>query len=226
MKKVVIYGNTALSQMIYYDSVCNDDFKIAAFAVDREYLQQDTFCGLPQIDIEMAAQLYPPAEFDMLAVLGGYSCIRNRLRFFNKAKSFGYCLRNYISSSAEITPTVSMGQNNIIMSRVHVGIHGQMGNNNLIRQNAYLGHDFVMGDHNVIGPGCNIGGHSIFENCCYVCIGSTLIDHIILAEETLIGAGSVVIHSTEAFSKNVGNPARILGYHKENGIQMIPCTRL
>lgn len=220
MKKVIIYGNTVLSQMIYCDSISGCDFQIAAFAVDQEYLHQETFCGLPQIDIEIAQELYPPDEFDMLAVLGGYSCIRNRSLFFNRAKSLGYLLRNYMSNTADISLPVSMGENNIIMGGAHVGCNGQMGNNNLIRQNVYLGHDFVMGDHNVIGPGCNIGGHSTFKNHCYVCISSTLIDNIVLEEETLIGAGSVVIHSTEAFSKNVGNPARILGYHKEDGIRM------
>lgn len=225
MKKVVIYGNTILSQMIYDDSMRGGDFRIAAFAVDQEYLHQDSFCGLPQIDIELVKELYPPTEYDMLAVLGGYSCIRNRSCFYNKAKSCGYYLRNYISPTADVAPTVSMGENNIIMSRSHVGCKGQMGHNNLIRQNVYLGHDFVMGDHNVIGPGCNIGGYSRFKDCCYVCIGSTIIDHINIAEETLVGAGSVVIHSTEAFSKNVGNPARVLGYHKEEGIRMVSCHR-
>lgn len=220
MKKVVIYGNTILSQMIYDDSIRGGAFQIAAFAVDQEYLHRDTFCGLPQIDIERIEELYPSDEFDMLAVLGGYSCIRSRSLFFNKAKSLGYLLRNYVSCTADVVSMVSMGENNIIMGGTHVGLNGKMGNNNLIRQNVYLGHDFVMGDHNVVGPGCNIGGHSTFKDHCYVCIGSTLIDHIVLEEETLIGAGSVVIRSTEAFSKNAGNPSRVLGYHEEEGIRM------
>lgn len=220
MKKVIIFGNTIMSKMIFYDSI-GSDFQIAGFTVDKEYLSGNKFLGLPMVDFELVAKLYPPDEFDMLAVLSGYRNMRSREEFFNKAKSKGYILRNYISSKADFSPEITMGENNIIMANVHVGIGGNMANNNIIRQNVYIGHDFIIGSNNFIAAGSTIGGRCKIMNTCYIGLGATIIDNIIIEEETLVGAGSVIIRHTEPWSKNVGNPSRVIGYHKEEGIKMV-----
>lgn len=222
MKEVVVYGNSVLSQMLYYDSLKNPDFAVACFAVDEPYFTGDTFLGLPQIKIGQAAELYPPDAFDMLCVMGGYSGMRGRAVMFEKAKKTGYALRNYISPSAEVLPQTQMGENNIIFSQSYIGMGGVMGSNNIIRQQVYLGHNFKIGDHNFIGVGVHIGGDCAMGDLCYIAMGTTVIDHITVGTETLAGAGSVVIRNTEAYSKNVGSPARVIGYHKEEGIKMEP----
>lgn len=220
MKKVVVYGNTILSKMLFYDAEGSVNFEIVCFTVDKEYLQNTDFLGLPQLDFIDIEKTYPPDEYDMIAVLGGYSNMRNREKMFLKAKGKGYYLRNYISPKADFSPAINMGENNIVMAQSHIGTGGSMGNNNIIRQNVYLGHDFHLGNHNFIGAGCNIGGNCIIKNTCYIGLGAIIINNITIEDETLIGAGSVVIRNTEPFSKNVGNPARTIGYHKEEGIRM------
>lgn len=220
IKKIVVYGNTTLSKMLYYDAINNDSFKIACFTVDTEYLTQKEFLGLPLVDFNEIRELYPPEEYDMIAVLSGFSAIRDREKMYLKAKAYGYTLRNYISSKADISPELVMGENNIILGQSHIGIAGSMGNNNIIRQNVYLGHNFNIGNHNFIAAGCNIGGNSIIKNACFIGLGATIINNLEIGEETLIGTGSVVIRNTEPYSKNVGNPSRVIGYHKEDGIRM------
>ena len=157
----------------------------------------------------------------MLAIFEGYRSMRARDNIFSKAKSSGYKLRNYISARADIAPDVQMGENNVIMGTSYIGFGGIMGDNNLIRQSVYLGHEFKMGNNNIITAGCNIGGLSNIKNNCYFGLGSTVIDHINIAEDTLIGAGSLVIRHTEPYSKNVGNPSRIIGYHQYQGVRMM-----
>lgn len=220
MKKIIVYGNTILSKMLYYDSLASNDFEIVCFAVDEIYLNQSEFLGKPQVDFETITSSYPPDEYDMITVLGGYSNVRNRELMYLKSKEKGYHLRNYISPKADISPELTLGENNIIFPQAHIGIGGKMENNNIIRQNVYLGHDFTIGNHNFVAAGCNIGGFCKIDKLSYIGLGSTIINNINIGEETLIGAGSVVIKNTEAFSKNVGSPSRIIGYHKEEGIKM------
>ena len=220
MKKVIIYGNSILSKMLFYDARNNNDFDIVCFAVDKEYYNSSSFLGLPQIDSYNIIREYPPDKYDMLAVLGGYSSMRKRKEYYLRAKNKGYELRNYISSNVDINSNVSLGENNIIFGPSHIGFEGVMGNNNIIRQNVYLGHNFEMGDHCFIGAGCNIGGKSKVKSTSYIAMGSTIINDITIETETLVGAGSVVIRNTEPFSKNVGNPARIISYHEAEGIMM------
>ena len=220
MKPVIIYGNSVLSQMLFYDAGNHKDFVIACFAADKEYLSGSTFLGLPQIDFDHIDAQYPSSRYDMLAVLGGYSAMRSREKYYLKAKSKGYQLRNYIGKNVDMTALVQMGDNNIVFGPSHIGFEGVMGSNNIIRQNVYLGHNFDLGDHIFIGAGCNIGGKSIIKSTSYIGMGATILNDITIEAETLVGAGSVVIHNTEPFSKNVGNPARVIGYHAEEGIKM------
>jgi sugar O-acyltransferase (sialic acid O-acetyltransferase NeuD family) len=220
MKKVVLYGETILRKMLFYDGLGRNDFQIACFCVDRDYWKDNTFLGLPLISFEDVESMYPPKEYDMIALMAGYTGMRIRNSMYLKAKEKGYTMRNYISPKADITPEVTLGENNIILGHTHIGLAGMMGNNNLIRQNVYLGHDFNLGNNIVITAGCNIGGNSVIKDNCYIGLGSTIKNNITLEEETLVGAGSVVIRNSEPYSTNVGNPSRVIGYHKEEGIRM------
>ena len=114
-----------------------------------------------------------------------------------------------------------MGENNVIMAGAHIGVNGVMGNNNLIRQNVYLGHDFRIGSHCVLSPSCCIGSKVDMKDNCYVGLNATVLNVKTIETETLIGAGTVVIRNTEPFSKHVGNPSKVIGFHHEEGIKMV-----
>lgn len=220
MKKVVVYGSAILSQMLFYDCISDPNFEIACFTMDDGHRSSDQLVGLPLVRFADIGTLYPPLEYDLLALFDGYTRQRDREIMYDKAKSTGYTLRNYISSRADVAPDISMGDNNVIMALSHVGFGGTMGNNNLIRQNVYLGHQFTIGSHNIITAGCTLGGRCTIYNNCYIGLGSTILNRTRIAEETLVGAGSVVIRDTEPYSKNVGNPSRIIDYHREEGVRM------
>lgn len=220
MKKVVVYGSAILSQMLFYDSVGNPNFKIACFTMDDGYYSSDELAGLPMIRFGEIKELYPAKQYDLLALFDGYTRQRDREKMYDKAKSTGYTLRNYISARADVAPDITMGDNNVIMALSHIGFGGTMGNNNLIRQNVYLGHQFTMGSHNIITAGCTLGGRCQIGNNCYIGLGSTVLNSTRLADDTLVGAGSVVIRDTEPYSKNVGNPSRVISYHRDEGIRM------
>ncbi len=220
MKKVIVYGNTVLSEMLYYEARGDAGFEIAAFCADSDYISSDTFLGLPLVDFDAAAKLYPPAEYDMIAVYTSFRQLRARKPYYQKARDAGYMLRNFISKRADVAPDIVMGDNNIVLAQAHLGLNGTMGSNNIIRQQVYLGHEFKIGSHNVISPGCNIAANCSMGDNCYIGIGATVIEKRTIADETLVGAASLILKDTEPYSKNMGNPARIAGYHEESGIMM------
>ena len=220
-KEVILYGSRKLCTMVYYDALGHKDFKIVGFTQDKEYLNEDgLFLGLPQVSFEQVTTVYPPDQYDMLVLAAGYDCMREREGLYWKAKEKGYTLRNYISASCDIAPDVKMEDNNVIFAQTHIGMSAKIGRNNTIRQQTYIGHETSMGNNNVITPGCKIGGECEIGDFCYIDIGAVIINALKIGDETLVGAGSVVIKNTEACSRNVGNPSRIIGYHKETGIQM------
>ena len=222
MKKVIIYGQAFLSKMLFYDARGNENFQIACFTADAAYLKENELqkLPLPLVSFQEIQQLYPPEEYDMLALFDESSRMRERGKMYLKAKNSGYQLRNYISARADITPEIEMGENNVIMGTTHLGFSGIMGNNNLIRQNVYLGHNFTVGNNNMIIAGCTIGGNCQIGDNCFIGLGATIRNRVKIEVESLIGAGSVVIKDTGPYSKNVGNPSRIVGYHREEGLRM------
>ncbi len=219
--EVIVYGSRALAAMLYEDSLRHPDFTIVAFVVDESYLDPSGYyLGLPQVGLQSVSDLYPRATYDMMILISTYEDMRIRDSMYHSSISLGYPLRNYVSPSSIVSSHVSMGHNNVIFEQVYMGPQGRMGSFNIIRQHVYIGHDFTIGDRNVIAPGCKIGGHAHIAHHCYIGIGATLIDHISIAEESLVGAGSVVIKDTEPYSRNVGNPSRVISYKQQEGLKV------
>jgi len=207
-KPVIVYGNRSLAQMLWMDSRNSIDFQIVAFAVDKEFLNDNRiFCGLEQICINDILNVYPPDMFDLI-VLDGTNLIKGINPLIDNVNGKGYTLRNYISSNSVVSPDLLMGYNNIIFEQVYIGQNGKLGNNNLIRQQVYLGHDFIINDNNIFNPGVKVGGFLSCESNVFVGIGATIIDHIHIEHKSIVGAGSLVVRNTKENSINLGNPSK------------------
>ncbi len=222
MKKIIVYGAGAYANVFYYEVKRTNIMEIVAFAVDSNYIQaQKDFLGIPLICFENCEVLYPPEEYDMM-VLCGYTRMRDRKAMFDKAKAKGYKLCNYISPDAYVEEGVQLGENNIIFSNAFIGHHGKMGDGNIVRQNVYLGHQFNLGNHIIISSGCTIGGNCKIGDMSFIALGAVVIDSISIGYECLIGAASNVVKNIDAFSKCVGNPARVIGNFEETGVVVKP----
>ncbi len=216
-KKVIIYGNGKLAELVYFMNKEEGGLEIEAFAADKSYIHADHFLDLPLVEFETLNEIYPPSFFDVL-VLVGYSKMRDRKHMFDRAKAKGYMLRNFVSAHATTYQNLKMGENNVIFEGVCLCPSVEMGDNNVIRPHTYVGHDARIGNHVYFAPGSNIGGNCTIKSLSYIGIGGTIIDGIAISEETLIGAGSLVLKNTEPFSKYVGTPAKKIGEHPKTGI--------
>ena len=107
MNEVILYGNSTLSQMVLSDA-SGSDFKIVAFAVDRDYLNATTCCGLPQVDFEDVENMYPPDRYDMLAVLGAIAICGLESHTIKKARAKGLSDAQLHQSGGQIVPIQSL----------------------------------------------------------------------------------------------------------------------
>jgi len=205
-----------MSKIVYQDYKYEKLVEVVAFTTDPQYINSTTFCDLPLISTEDIQNVFPPNEYDMSIILS-YTNTRYRKQTYNTAKSKKYNLINYISPRATLLSEIQ-GDNNIIMGGVYMGPFGSMGSNNIIRHNVYIGHNYSINSHNYIAPSCNIGGYVSMGELCFLGIGSTVKERIKISDETLLGAGAVLLKDTEPYSVYVGNPARKIKEHKETGI--------
>jgi UDP-3-O-[3-hydroxymyristoyl] glucosamine N-acyltransferase len=108
----------------------------------------------------------------------------------------------------------------MIFAGVVIDVCVSLGDNNIVRPHTYIGHNVRIGSHNYLAPGCAVAGHGVIGDLCYLGIRSTVIDHVVLENETLIGAGALVLKNTEPASTYLGHPARKTSEHPETGISM------
>ena len=52
MEKVIIFGTGDISQIAYLYLSENKNYEIVAFTIDKEYIKEDTFLGLPVVAFE------------------------------------------------------------------------------------------------------------------------------------------------------------------------------
>jgi hypothetical protein len=47
MAKVVVFGTELVAELAHYYLTNDSEHEIVAFTVNKEYIKEDTFCGLP-----------------------------------------------------------------------------------------------------------------------------------------------------------------------------------
>lgn len=221
MKKTIIFGNNNLAEMLLLESQKFNEqhFAVEAFCVDDEYINDNYFYNKPLLPLSKALKKYPPEKFNMLStVLASSSGLRNKSLVFDRLSNLGYNMVNYISPLADVSSDVKMGKNNIILSFCKVGLDVKLGNSNIFWHYALIEHNSRIGSGNFFAGGCKTAGFVNVGDNCWIGLNSTIIQRIKIANETLVGAGSVIIRNTEAHTTYVGNPARPISTHKETGI--------
>lgn len=200
--KAVIFGNNSFAEMLKYYIEKYSGIKIYAFSVDRTYIRESSFCGLPVIPVEDTSILFPPDQYDFYVAVGYHQM--NTLRE-DKLKSLcqkGYDLPNFIHPSVSMEEA-SIGSGNIILENTSIGFHAQIGNGNLIWNSCVISHECTLGNYNYLSPSCALAGRVSIRNNCFLGIHSTIRNDITVDDHTFIGASCYISHDTTPGSVHV-----------------------
>ncbi|SHE23502.1 acetyltransferase [methanotrophic endosymbiont of Bathymodiolus puteoserpentis (Logatchev)] len=218
-EKIVIYGLSAFSEMMYHNFTKYSDYTVVGFCVDQAFKTDDTFCNLPVIAFEQIEKEYPVNEYKMFVAIG-FSRMRNRALLFNKAKAKGYSLVNFISPQAIVRDDLVLGENNVIQSSVDIDLFVTIGNNNVFWTGSILGHNLVVGSHNYVSGNCGLGGNCLIGDACFIGNAAVMVNNITIANESYLVAGTVIVRDTEAACQYHGNPSKRIACHADTGIQI------
>lgn len=198
-KKLIIVGLSNNARLAKYFFEEDTAYKVAAFAVNKEYLVEE-YCDLPVVAVEEMATIYPPSEYDAFIAVGYTNMNDVRQKLYTDVKALGYTLPNYISSKCSFLTKEPIGDNNLILEDNTIQPFVKIGSNNVLWSGNHIGHDTVIGDHCFITSHVVVSGFCKIGNNSFLGVNATLRDDITIGEYSLLGAGVSIMHDTDAYS--------------------------
>jgi sugar O-acyltransferase (sialic acid O-acetyltransferase NeuD family) len=208
MAKIIVFGVLDTAELAHYYLTHDSDHEVVAFAVNRQYIEQDTFHGLPVVAFEDVETIFPPSEYQFFAPMTGRNMNRNREAIYNHAKAKGYQFISYISSRATIFDKSVIGENCFILEDNTIQPFTTVGNNVVMWSGNHIGHHGQIKDHVFFTSHVVLSGHCVVESYSFFGVNSTIRDYMTIAQGTLVGMASAIMKETEEWGVYVGNPAK------------------
>lgn len=197
MKKLVIFGLGDMAILAHYYFSGDPDYQVCAFSVTKEFIndQKKTMFNLPIVPFEDINALYPPDQYVMFIAVGYKNLNKERANLYNAAKQMGYNLATYIHPKATVlTPII--GDNCFIFEDNTIQPFVEIGNNVILWSGNHIGHHTIIDDHCFITSHVVLAGRTYLGKYSFVGVNATIIDDVKVAENCIIGAGSLITKDT------------------------------
>ncbi|MGR9173356.1 acetyltransferase [Rhizobium sp. KDH_Rht_773_N] len=200
MKKIVIFGAGDIAQLAHYYFSTDSAYEVVAFTVDKAFLNEDSFCGLPVVSFEEVTNRYPPTEYSMFVALSYAKLNQIRKQKFEAAIAAGYELCSYVSSKATTLNGAALGRNCFILEDNTIQPFVKIGDNVTLWSGNHIGHHSTISDHTFISSHVVVSGGVTIGESCFIGVNSTLRDHITLGNFCVLGAGTVLLSDAAEYS--------------------------
>lgn len=204
-KKLLIFGLGDMAELALFYFNLYSEYEVEAFTVDRGFVTQESFSGLPVLPFDTVTEKFKPHDYDMFVALG-YSKVNSvRRDKFCLAKQLGYFLPSIISPKASILTAEKMGENCFVFEDNTIQPFVKIGNNVVLWSGNHIGHHSIIGDHCFITSHVVVSGRVEIGEQCFLGVNSTLRDHIKVGDRSVIGAGTLILKDVLEDSVYIGN---------------------
>ena len=131
--------------------------------------------GVTVLGLPVLGPLGALTSSDDIALIMGIGDNAARRRAYDIAVGRGYTVLSLVHPSAVVGREVQIGTGAVLLARVTINTGARVGENAILNTACSIDHD------------CDLGAH------CHIAPGSTLAGTVFVGEQTLIGAGTVVI---------------------------------
>ncbi len=196
MAKVVIFGVGQIAEIAHFYLTHDSEHEVVAFTVDREFLKEAQFAGLPVVPFEEVRALYPPEQYKMLVPISYRKVNQLRAEKYQQAKQKGYAFITYISSKAVYYGT-PVGENCFIFESNVIQPFTKIGDNCILWSGNHIGHHSVIENHCFIASHVVISGKVVVGEYTFIGVNATVADNLTIGASNVIGANAVIMKSTE-----------------------------
>jgi len=181
-------------------------YEVIGFLDDDVLLYNKKILGVPVKGAIKEYFMRPSADTDNFFIGNGNNLFREKWHKYIKEKSFN--LVNVIHPTAVVSASVSIGEGVFIGANVSITHGAVVGNGVLLNTAVTIEHDNIIEDFVNISPGSHMSGRVKIKKRAFLGSGVIAIPDIVIGEDAVVGAGSVLIRDVEKNSKVCGSPAR------------------
>jgi sugar O-acyltransferase (sialic acid O-acetyltransferase NeuD family) len=215
MAKVVVFGVSQWAELAHFYLTHDSPHEVVAFTLDRDFIQDSSYKNLPVVPFDEVERHYPTDEFSMFIPMSFKKMNHVRADKYNDARKKGYELISYVSSKATTFPGFECGDNCFILEDNTIQPFVRIGNNVVLWSGNHIGHSTEIRDHVMVTS------HVVISGCCtigeysFLGVNATVRDETVIAPETLIGMGAVILKDTSEFEVYKANGTQAAGVRSD-----------
>jgi sugar O-acyltransferase (sialic acid O-acetyltransferase NeuD family) len=209
MNKVIIFGDKDFAELAHYYLTIDSEYEVVAFAVNKSYLQNDNFKGLPLVAFEDVERNFSPQNHRFFSPMAPRDMNISREKIYQAIKKKNYDCISYISSKATIFNN-NIGENCFILEDNTLQPFTDIGDNVIMWSGNHIGHHGKVDDHTFFSSHVVMSGHCHIKSYCYLGVNATIRDGLTLAEGTCLGMAATLTKETEPWKVYIGSPAKSL----------------
>ena len=205
MNNIVIVGASGFGREVAWLIENSDNWNVKGFVDDNKDLENKSVNDYPvlgTIDFLLNAN----EKTNVVVAIGNPQIRKKIVERLQSNKNISF--PNIVDKDVIIDRTITLGFGNIICKGNILTTNIEIGNFNHINLSCTIGHDVQFHDYITVYPGVNISGNVIMNDCVEVGTGTKIIQGKKIVEETVIGAGSVVVKDIVENGTYIGVPAK------------------
>lgn len=195
MREFIIFGKGDFADILTYIIEREMGRHVAAYMVNREFLDRDSYRGKPIVPYEEAECFYKPSDYAVTIGYEAHDMYQTRERLQEELFQKGFRFDNVISNTANLTNS-DIGFGNIIMQNCILAPFSSIGRGNVLWAGAQVQHHNVVGDYNCIAPGVVPSGYVRIGSHCFIGTNAVIKNDVTIADYSLVGAGAYVSEDT------------------------------
>ena len=133
-----------------------------------------------------------------------------RKKLYEALSADGVPIKSIIHPTAIVSKNVLIADGFMISAGAIISSGVNIGKGVIVNTGSIIEHDCVIEDFCHISPGCSIGGNARVRMLSWLGIGSTAIHNVEIGQNTVIGAGSVVVNDIPSNCKAIGSPCKVI----------------
>lgn len=195
-EKLVIIGTGLFAEVAkaYFEEFT--EYRVAAFACHEKYKEADSIYGLPLHTVETLQDSFPLEKYDLFIAIGYGKMNKMRQTVYEEVKGLGYTCATFIHPGVKIWDSTKLGENVFIFEDNTIQPFTSIGDNTILWSGNHFGHHGKIGNHCFITSHVVISGYCDIKDNVFIGVNATLRDGVTIAEESLIGAGAIIMKNT------------------------------